>query len=543
MADIEITNQYASKQDIYSWFETDDFPTEAQFRATWDSYWHKSESIPMASISGLVAKFNQTVSKSTFESHLKDEDAHVTTLAKIDASNINVQLWKKTLGVGALPANIATIDYTDGNGNALEGNAYKKVENPNDGNVYVLNIDGTKVNANTFGKNITNSSNTTTGSYVQSQATGHTWIWDTNGQSWSIKNLPDKSADANFTDIVGKNPNGQFAKVGFPALKSMVSGFSQEQSLEISQLLNAGVGAAGMMSVNTIAPPLFERENNNVYLVLRGANLDLNTLAMAIHIVRASDNTVVAQTPNSQIQLYADGLSLYLWYNFYSLGVGDYKLRITSGAKVLITSLQFKIVTSVENINIGAITWNKLIDPAIITNDLSVASGGNVQFQENSLKYSTTPVISFLSSELFAQGDDWYVELQVSTGTHNSSQNPALRVGVCYSTAVNQLSFLPIHFFDYSKTWAGFRLYTKINTNTNGIDRGGVNSSITTFVVSITKIGNTITITDGTQIGIMTISNNYGYSLSAQMPAFSNPDFGTGIESPSINIVKAFKIN
>ena len=102
MADIEITNQYASKQDIYSWFETDDFPTEAQFRATWDSYWHKSENIPMASISGLVAKFNQTVSKSTFESHLIDEDAHVTTLAKIDASNIgpNQGAWRTALGIG-----------------------------------------------------------------------------------------------------------------------------------------------------------------------------------------------------------------------------------------------------------------------------------------------------------------------------------------------------------------------------------------------------------------------------------------------------------
>ena len=114
MADIEITNQYASKQDIYSWFETDDFPTEAQFRATWDSYWHKSENIPMASISGLVAKFNQTVSKSTFESHLKDENAHDTTLAKIDASNIgpNQGAWRTALGINDItPPDVDLTNY------------------------------------------------------------------------------------------------------------------------------------------------------------------------------------------------------------------------------------------------------------------------------------------------------------------------------------------------------------------------------------------------------------------------------------------------
>ena len=114
MADIEITNQYASKQDIYSWFETDDFPTEAQFRATWDSYRHKSESIPMNSISGLVAKFNQTVSKSTFESHLKDENAHDTTLAKIDASNIgpNQGAWRTALGINDItPPDVDLTNY------------------------------------------------------------------------------------------------------------------------------------------------------------------------------------------------------------------------------------------------------------------------------------------------------------------------------------------------------------------------------------------------------------------------------------------------
>lgn len=48
------------KNTIYSYFQTDDFPTEEQFRATWDSFWHKSESIPMSQISGLNQMFVNT---------------------------------------------------------------------------------------------------------------------------------------------------------------------------------------------------------------------------------------------------------------------------------------------------------------------------------------------------------------------------------------------------------------------------------------------------------------------------------------------------
>lgn len=295
MADIEITNQYASKQDIYSWFETDDFPTEAQFRATWDSYWHKSESIPMDSISGLVAKFNQTVSKSTFESHLKDEDAHVTTLAKIDASNINVRLWKQTLGVGALPANIATIDYTDGNGNALEGNAYKKVENPNDGNVYVLNIDGTKVNANTFGKNITNSSNTTNGSYVQTQRVGDTWSWDTNGQSYAIKNLPNKSADASFDRLFGRNSQGQMAEVnGKTVFINIPSNLSPAEKKAWLTQMNDNISFTGS-TISSVNPPVIQKMEANQYLVISGLGLNLNPSNSYIAIQNTeTDEEIVA---------------------------------------------------------------------------------------------------------------------------------------------------------------------------------------------------------------------------------------------------------
>lgn len=41
------------KVTIKSWFETGDMPTQAQFWATWDSFFHKDDNIPIGSIPGL----------------------------------------------------------------------------------------------------------------------------------------------------------------------------------------------------------------------------------------------------------------------------------------------------------------------------------------------------------------------------------------------------------------------------------------------------------------------------------------------------------
>lgn len=109
---------------ILSWFETGDFPTQEQFAASWTSFRHKDESIPMDQVENLNSKLQEKVDKTVYNTHLTNEDAHITTLAKLNASNLNaanIQAWKTILGVGDLPANIATVD--DG---VNSGNVYTK---------------------------------------------------------------------------------------------------------------------------------------------------------------------------------------------------------------------------------------------------------------------------------------------------------------------------------------------------------------------------------------------------------------------------------
>lgn len=111
---------------ILSWFQTGDFPTEAQFAASWSSFYHKDDTVPMDKIVGLTGSLQDKTDKIVYEAHLTASDAHSTTLAKLDATNLNpanIQKWQTVLGVGELPANIATVDDLNNN---LFGNVWSK---------------------------------------------------------------------------------------------------------------------------------------------------------------------------------------------------------------------------------------------------------------------------------------------------------------------------------------------------------------------------------------------------------------------------------
>lgn len=111
---------------ILSWFQTGDFPTEAQFAASWSSFQHKDDKVPMDKIDGLTTALQDKTDKIVYEAHLTASDAHSTTLAKLDATNLNpanIQKWQTVLGVGKLPANIATVDDLNNN---LYGNVWSK---------------------------------------------------------------------------------------------------------------------------------------------------------------------------------------------------------------------------------------------------------------------------------------------------------------------------------------------------------------------------------------------------------------------------------
>ena len=69
---------------LYKWFSDLKKPNGAQFKALIDSFWHKSEKIPMDTIDGLDRIVEGTASAQQLQNHLNDTHAHKELLGKIN---------------------------------------------------------------------------------------------------------------------------------------------------------------------------------------------------------------------------------------------------------------------------------------------------------------------------------------------------------------------------------------------------------------------------------------------------------------------------
>ena len=67
---------------LKQWFSNLKKPTQEQFWAWLDSFWHKSEKIPMASVEGLDKLVEGTASAEQLSNHLNDSNAHKTLFDK-----------------------------------------------------------------------------------------------------------------------------------------------------------------------------------------------------------------------------------------------------------------------------------------------------------------------------------------------------------------------------------------------------------------------------------------------------------------------------
>ena len=109
---------------LKSWFKTGLKPTQSQFWAWLDSFWHKDEKIPISNIEGMDKALESKAEITAVE--VKADKTAVEAKANLDASGLsegNIISWKEALGVGELPPNIATIDK-----DSEQGNVYTKAK-------------------------------------------------------------------------------------------------------------------------------------------------------------------------------------------------------------------------------------------------------------------------------------------------------------------------------------------------------------------------------------------------------------------------------
>ncbi|MEO6176765.1 MAG: hypothetical protein ABIP27_16560 [Flavobacterium circumlabens] len=69
------------KNTLKNWFKTGLKPTQSQFWAWLDAFWHKDEQIPQSAISNLTTVLNAKAEKLQFDSHKTDPNAHANLIA------------------------------------------------------------------------------------------------------------------------------------------------------------------------------------------------------------------------------------------------------------------------------------------------------------------------------------------------------------------------------------------------------------------------------------------------------------------------------
>jgi hypothetical protein len=102
---------------ILSYFKTGSKPTENQFRASWMAFWHKDDTIPQSSISGLTTVLNAKTENDQFNAHKTDVNAHTDLFDKkvdkelgkvLSTEDYTTAEKEKLAGLGAIPPIIGT---------------------------------------------------------------------------------------------------------------------------------------------------------------------------------------------------------------------------------------------------------------------------------------------------------------------------------------------------------------------------------------------------------------------------------------------------
>ena len=487
---------YTDKTTIKNWFKTGLKPSQQQFWSTWDSYWHKSEKLPISSISGLgnlldgKAEENHTHTNYATKEALDNE---IVERARVDALKLNK------------PTTNATSDY-------------------------VLLADGSTAPKSDFGK-VDKVMGVAPDANKNVDFSGVALNWTNANQRFS--GLADRSSDATFNGIMGLDNSGNAAKITQSArlLEATLQGTTSEQALRIGNLLNGGNGSSGAISVNLISPPLLQNTRNNIeYVLLRGANLLLNNTDMSISICDEG-KSVIQRIPNEQI-INNSTTELLFYYNFYQFTTGTYYLKITSGVKIYFTTLDLQIVDEIENIDINAITWDINYNKGVIPKNTDSASGGYVSITTLS-PVTELPIQSLKSSPLFSKDDDFYIEFTLELGPkwlHKSRYSYFSFIGLGDSSIPNTLFNNSFIYLKYSHSWdAANAMYN--------------NDSRISDIVTPSKITVNVIKTKG--ICRMVIGSSNVNVIIPNMDYFSLFMAFTGNEYElltQIKIIKAFKI-
>lgn len=274
-----------------------------------------------------------------------------------------------------------------------------------------------KLPSGDLGKNVANSSLTTIPG--AGLTLGANWALNTSRLYYSITGLTDVSNDSTFNTLLTQNASGRVAKSnGKFAFTSLPTQLSDSEKTAWKTGMNGGWTTA-TMSIFLINPIVVDNANNNKYISIIGANLNMNPASFSVTICDIN-GAQIATVPNSQVNVNnTTGQNLTFYFNFSSIPVGTYKIKLWNGVATYISGVTFRVAGSLDNIDLSGITWNVLnyggtVNDNIISNNTLFStdailkdSGGNLINFPNSNTVATTG----LSSQICTMMDNFVIEV------------------------------------------------------------------------------------------------------------------------------------
>lgn len=423
------------KNTIYSYFQTDDFPTEDQFRATWDSFWHKSESIPMSQITGLNQLFQQTATV-----------AQLNDKANVDGSNIDVSAYQEKLNITNLiatakeevktellngaPEAFDTLkeisDWISDDGTAeaaiLQAIQNEATARTNADNLllnkptatsnstsypYVVGEDGNggsaRLPAGDLGKNFFNAdlSNTTARNHTMNAAV----TVNTLGNPHTLAGLPNKNIDiANFRKIRVQNTSGLDAVVDSKNLLTdgvISMSDAEKDAWRLAQRKTGENYSLGAPQVDFILPKIIKNDDFIQYISIYGLNL---LLSMESEVKLVNTSTNIEYLVNN-IQTFASNPQTFvIGYNFNTLPTGTYRLKVRNGILANIDTTTFTLVSSLNSQNIS-LDWEVKSSTGTTSPSNNLTSNSLDIINESGAGVRQTAKSSSILSAVQAEGD------------------------------------------------------------------------------------------------------------------------------------------
>ncbi len=399
-----------------------------------------------------------------------------------------------------------------------------------------------KLPAGDLGKNIANSFLTSVAG--AGLKLGANWTLDTSGLYYSITGLGDVSNDVTFNTFLSQNSSGRVGKTnGKQPFLSLPTTLSEAEKTAWKTAMNGG-WTTNTMSVAVITPPVVDKQNKNYWISLRGANLNLPPTSFSVDIMDESGLTKLASVPNSQVQLYTNGLDLTFYYNFKDLPTGQYKIRLWNGVAYYVTSLTVSVVQNLQIVDVSALTWNKKIYNDASNPD-TFGNGGSAIYQSNSAvkAYSSddpTIVAALKSSKLNNAGENFYLEFSVNYQHAANMTSRTQYVGLMNSASSVELldqTITRLKTVGITGNSAGYRTHYLNNAVVGPVGAGTTGTNETANVIIVkngTSMTVSMTVRGTTSLAIISVPD-IEYSLNM---AVNNMG---GNATTSLNIINLYK--